>query len=118
VAKHLITDLIEAAKKDKAAIAAVPVKPTVKTVNASRMTVDETLDRETLWEVQTPQVFGKELLTQAYQRFPKGSATDDAALVEQAGHSVQVLLGDYKNIKITTEEDLLLAEALLARRRK
>ena len=73
----------------------------------------ETLNREQLWEIQTPQVFKKDVLVRAHQQKGESNPTDDAALVEQLGIKVKVFLGDYKNIKITTQEDLSIAEAFL-----
>ena len=71
-----------------------------------------TLDRNRLWEVQTPQVFKKELILAAYKKFSKTSVTDDATLVEKLGKTVKVVPGSYENIKITTGEDLLVANLI------
>ncbi|MBF0387617.1 MAG: 2-C-methyl-D-erythritol 4-phosphate cytidylyltransferase [Candidatus Omnitrophica bacterium] len=97
--------------RERAAVAAVPVKPTLKVVDPRTLVVKETLDRSLIWEIQTPQVFERALLEQAYQG--DVTASDDAALVEAIGCKVKVFLGDYKNIKITTPEDMVIAEALL-----
>jgi len=115
-ARPLVTvDLIErglaAAKETGAAIAGVPVTDTVK-VSADDLIVRQTLPRQNLWAVQTPQVFRTDLITNAY-RNAKGDVTDDASLVEQMGHKVKLFMGSYDNIKITTAEDLALAEVLL-----
>jgi 2-C-methyl-D-erythritol 4-phosphate cytidylyltransferase/2-C-methyl-D-erythritol 4-phosphate cytidylyltransferase/2-C-methyl-D-erythritol 2,4-cyclodiphosphate synthase len=77
--------------------------------------VEATPARSSLWEIQTPQVFRKELIVEAHDRALRQGvdATDDATLVEQMGKPVFVLLGETTNIKITTPEDVLLAEALL-----
>jgi 2-C-methyl-D-erythritol 4-phosphate cytidylyltransferase len=116
-ARPLVTDAIlaaglEAAKKHKAAIAAVPVKDTIKVVRAGQ--VHETLDRSLLWFVQTPQVFSFPLIQQAHHsRAAQADVTDDAALLELLGHPVVIFPGEYSNIKITTQDDLFIAEALL-----
>jgi 2-C-methyl-D-erythritol 4-phosphate cytidylyltransferase len=73
--------------------------------------IDETVSRADLWEAQTPQVFARDLLVRAYASGK--SATDDAGLVEALGHGVSVVLGDPRNIKITTPGDLALAEAVI-----
>lgn len=101
-----------AAQQHQAAIAAVPVKDTIKQVQQGQ--VRSTLDRSQLWAVQTPQVFSFPLIYQAHHSpATKGEVTDDASLLEQLGHPVAVFPGSYRNIKITTQEDLLVAEALL-----
>lgn len=107
-----ISKVILAAKRSQTAILGVPVKATIKKVKSGNF-VDQTLERNSLWEIQTPQVFKKEIILQAYQRFGRSLVTDDAALVEKLGQPVKIVLGSYDNIKITTKEDLLLAEAIL-----
>ncbi|TAN41121.1 MAG: 2-C-methyl-D-erythritol 4-phosphate cytidylyltransferase [Nitrospirae bacterium] len=106
-------------------IAAVPVKDTIKEAVGSRQSavdspdeqiiVSKTLDRSVLWSVQTPQIFVCDRIKEAYNKaFDEGFyATDDAALLERYGGKVRMVMGDYKNIKITTAEDIPLAEALL-----
>jgi len=96
-----------------AVVTAVPVKPTIKKVNKESLFVEETLDREELWEIQTPQVFKKELLLKAHQQNKECDPTDDAVMVEQLGVKVKVFPGDYKNVKITTQEDMVIAETFL-----
>lgn len=108
--KKIISRVIEKAQKQGVAIAAVPVKATIKKVK--NLSVEKTIDRSTLWEVQTPQVFRKVLILEAYKRFGKQDVTDDAMLIEKLGVKVGVVLGSYKNIKITTPEDLVLAQAI------
>jgi len=111
----LVAKLITEARASGAACLAVPAKSTIKSVKrrARRLVVTRTLDRGSLWETQTPQVFEKGLLCEAYRRHGKQSVTDDASLVERLGHQVTVVKGEYSNIKITTPEDLAVAEALL-----
>ena len=69
-----------------------------------------------LYEIQTPQVFQRSILMEAYEQASRLDATDDASLVEQMGFPVKILEGDHQNIKVTTEEDLIIAEALLEKR--
>ncbi len=108
-----ITRVIEAAREGGAAVLGVPVKATVKRVDR-RQEVDATLRRDELWEIQTPQVFERELIQKAYLRAHRTAAPDDAALVELMGKRVRVVMGSYFNIKITTPEDMVLAEAIAA----
>jgi len=106
----LIVDGIEAVKRTGAAVAAAPVKDTVKEVDGEEL-VTRTLERGLLRVVQTPQVFGADILKEAYLAI-NGEFTDDAAVVERAGYKVKLYPGDYRNIKITTPQDLLLAEMM------
>jgi 2-C-methyl-D-erythritol 4-phosphate cytidylyltransferase len=108
----MISSVITAAKVSGAAIVGVPVKPTIKRVN-SGLWVQGTVDRDGLWEVQTPQVFLKSIILKAYKRSGRAKVTDDAMLVEKSGIKVKLALGSYSNIKITTPEDLIIAEAIL-----
>ncbi|MGZ3611378.1 MAG: IspD/TarI family cytidylyltransferase, partial [Ktedonobacteraceae bacterium] len=116
-ARPLVTsDILEAglvvAEECDAAIAAVPVKDTIKQVEQGW--ISSTLDRSQLWAIQTPQVFSFPLIYHAYQTVPNEQEfTDDAALLEHLGKRVAVFKGSYRNIKITTQEDLLIAEALI-----
>lgn len=80
--------------------------------------VEETLERNRLWEAQTPQGFRRDVILEAYARFGAGDATDDASLVERTGVTVAVVEGAYDNIKVTTPEDIVIAEALLRRGRR
>jgi 2-C-methyl-D-erythritol 4-phosphate cytidylyltransferase len=98
---------------------AVPVADTLKRVKAKNQ-VEATVPREGLWLAQTPQVFRKEWLVEAYaKRSSLGKGiTDDAQLVEAAGHPVHVAEGSGTNIKITTKADLALADAILKARPK
>jgi 2-C-methyl-D-erythritol 4-phosphate cytidylyltransferase len=119
VDKKMISGTIKEAKTSGAAIAAVPVKATIKSVVripssvVRKFVVEKTLSREGLWEIQTPQVFKKELILKAYKKFGKHDVTDDAMLVEKLGRKVGVVFGSYDNIKITTPEDLIFAKAIL-----
>jgi 2-C-methyl-D-erythritol 4-phosphate cytidylyltransferase len=117
ITPNLIETAIKAAAKAKAIVVAVPVKPTIKRVDKRSLEIIETLDRSELWEVQTPQVFDRKLLEKAHAQTKASLATDDAMLVEALGQKVKVIEGDYSNIKITTREDLIVAQALLLRQK-
>ena len=107
---------IETAKYYGASIVAVRAKDTIKKA-ATDGRVEETLNRSSLWSVQTPQTFQRKILSEAYAyaEQEKITATDDSFLVEKIGISPIIVEGNYENIKITTPDDLLLAELLLAR---
>jgi 2-C-methyl-D-erythritol 4-phosphate cytidylyltransferase len=111
VTKALIEDGLEAAKETGAAVAAVPVTDTIKTAGDDRI-VRQTPPRQNLWAAQTPQVFRVDIISRAYQNV-KGEVTDDASLAEKLGYKVKLYMGSYDNIKITTTNDMLVAEALL-----
>ncbi len=116
ITPKLIDESVKLCLKKKAVIVAVPVKPTIKRVNAKSMQVVESLKREELWDVQTPQVFEKNLLLKAHKLGKNLKATDDAFLVEKLKIKVSVLQGSYDNIKITTNEDLDVAAMILRKR--
>lgn len=101
------------AEKTGAALLAAPLSGTIKRVSAAGV-VDETVSREGLYEAQTPQVFKREILADAYAALPGDARpTDDAQVVEQSGHPVSVVNSDHRNLKITTPGDLTLAAAIL-----
>lgn len=106
---------IAVAGKSGACILAVPAQDTLKQIG-KETTIIATLPREGIWFAQTPQVFQYEVIRKAHERAIKErvSGTDDAMLVERTGVPVRVVAGSHRNIKITTPEDLALAEALLA----
>jgi 2-C-methyl-D-erythritol 4-phosphate cytidylyltransferase len=107
----MVSAVIQKARTSGAAVAAVPVKATIK--RARNRQVKETVDRRNLWEIQTPQVFKKDLILRAYRKFGSKSVTDDAALVEKLKAPVDLVMGSYFNIKLTTPEDLSLAEGII-----
>jgi 2-C-methyl-D-erythritol 4-phosphate cytidylyltransferase/2-C-methyl-D-erythritol 2,4-cyclodiphosphate synthase len=111
--KEVFERTLKAAVKYGAAIAALPVKNTIKLIDENGF-VAGTPQRSLLRAVQTPQIFKAELLHRAYLR--GAAVTDDASLVERLGVKVAVAEGSYENIKITTPEDLLLAEKICADR--
>ncbi|MDD5422472.1 MAG: 2-C-methyl-D-erythritol 4-phosphate cytidylyltransferase, partial [Candidatus Omnitrophica bacterium] len=112
IESYLIEKSIRAARKTGGCIVAVPESDTVKLVD-SGLFIKDTLDRNRVFRAQTPQVFRRDLIQKAYGRLKHAKATDDAGLVEMAGGRVKVIMGSYRNIKITTKEDLKLAEVLL-----
>jgi 2-C-methyl-D-erythritol 4-phosphate cytidylyltransferase len=112
LADEWIGNVFAAAEKSGAAILATPVVGTLKRVAADR-TISETVAREGLWEAQTPQVFRRQLLFDAYAKRGDFPATDDAQLVERLGQQVTIVPGSPINLKITTREDLRLAEQAL-----
>jgi 2-C-methyl-D-erythritol 4-phosphate cytidylyltransferase len=112
IANEWIDAVFAAAAKSGAAILATPINGTVKRA-AGDQTIAETVARENLWEAQTPQVFRRQLLVDAYARRGSQPATDDAQLVERLGHKVTIVRGSPMNLKITTKDDLRLASALL-----
>lgn len=109
----LLEACLRAGIKQEALITAVPVTAAIKRVHPATMTVEATLDRNKLWQVQTPQVFKRELIVKAHQEVKIYDPCDDALLVERLGVDVKVMMGDQKNIKITTPEDRELAETIL-----
>jgi len=111
VARAWIDAVFAAAEKSGAAILAYPVHATLKKVSAGGV-IEATISRSGLWEAQTPQVFRRDWLQAAYAA-AEADATDDAAIIEAAGHSVAAVMGDPRNIKITTPADLATAEAVI-----
>lgn len=114
ITPETIVSVIEAARKDGAAAAAVRVKDTVKVADVHGFIVD-TPDRATLWNVQTPQIFEKALYLDALEKARQSglAVTDDCRLAEAAGYPVKLVEGSYANIKITTPEDIRIAEGWL-----
>ena len=114
IAAALIEAGLEAAEASGAAVAAVPVSDTIK-VAGDDLFVQGTPPRQRLWAVQTPQVFRFDIITNAYRK-AEAEVTDDATLVERLGYRVKLYMGSYDNIKVTTANDLALAEVLLRKR--
>lgn len=111
IAAEWIASVFEVAARCGAATLGIPVSSTLKRVANDRIV--ETVPRQGLWEAQTPQVFRRELLLEAYAKRDGFDATDDAQLVERIGHEVVVVRGSPINLKITTQEDLRLAAQAL-----
>ena len=114
VRPELLERGVRAAQDGVAAVAAVLAKDTIKVVSPLGI-VEATLPRDGLWMAQTPQVFRRDLLLEAH-RACQETVTDDAAMVEGLGHRVKVFTGDYSNLKVTTPEDLAVAEVILKAR--
>ncbi|HEV2686170.1 MAG TPA: 2-C-methyl-D-erythritol 4-phosphate cytidylyltransferase [Actinomycetota bacterium] len=111
VTRQLIERALSGLAGVDAAICAIPLADTLK--RATRSVVEETVGRDDLWRVQTPQAFIAKALREAHASAPDDDATDDAALIEARGGRVVIVPGDERNIKITTTADLELAEALM-----
>jgi 2-C-methyl-D-erythritol 4-phosphate cytidylyltransferase len=107
-----IDAVFAAAVRDGAAILAAPVQATLKRADEKKR-ITATVDRESLWEAQTPQVFRRELILEAYTKRGRDPVTDDAQLVERLGRPVTIVPCSPLNIKITTRDDLKLAEQVL-----
>lgn len=118
IKRKIIEESVNTARQYGAALVAVPVKDTVKKID--RDSVVETVPRDNLWLAQTPQTFSYSIIMDAYKNaFLEGIiGTDDASLVEALGREVRIVEGSYDNIKITTQEDLLFAEAILKERQQ
>ena len=114
----MLRESITAAREHDGALVAVPAKDTIKIV-ADGVVID-TPPRETLWQAQTPQSFRFGVIYAAHQAAEAEGfiGTDDASLIERGGGKIRIVPGDYRNIKITTPEDLTLAEAFMAARGK
>lgn len=112
IAAEWVDAIFQAATESGAAIPAVPVPNTLKRVDRDRV-ITETVSREGLWEAQTPQVFRRELLLEAFAKRGDLKPTDEAQLVEHIGHPVKVIPGWPMNIKITTGDDFRMAQALV-----
>lgn len=117
VTRDMINRVAEAAREFQAAAVGVQAKDTIKEAQTDDFVV-KTLPRQNLWLVQTPQAFQSAVLRKAYEAAYRNNfcGTDDASLVERIGVRVKMIAGSYENIKITTPEDLIIAEALLKRK--
>jgi 2-C-methyl-D-erythritol 4-phosphate cytidylyltransferase len=114
--EKVLDDGLAMAKATGAAIAGIPMVDTVKVVTDDGH-VRDTLDRRTLAVIQTPQVFRRDLLEAAHAELSE-DFTDDASMLEAAGVPVEVYMGDRSNIKVTTRDDLIVAEAIIAARER
>ena len=127
ISQKLINDCYEAVVEDGACIAAVPVKDTIKIADSEGYAA-KTPDRNTLWQIQTPQVFSASLICYAYEELGRREKelldrgiqiTDDAMVVEEiCGRKVRLTEGSYENMKLTTPEDLEIAETFLRRKNR
>ncbi|MCJ1779307.1 2-C-methyl-D-erythritol 4-phosphate cytidylyltransferase [Mammaliicoccus sciuri] len=116
ITQEKINQLYQDALTKDAVILAVQAKDTIKQVIDG--VVEQTYDRSTMWQVQTPQAFKRDIILEAYEQAETQNylGTDDASLVERAGYKVHISNGDYDNIKITTHEDLIIAHSILEKR--
>lgn len=114
VTSQIVEETIDSARKHSAAVCAVKVKDTIKKVSPEGL-AEETLDRESLWSIQTPQAFARDIIFEAHERAErdKFKGTDDAVLTERIGVKPAVVSGSYYNIKITTREDLIFAKEII-----
>jgi len=113
VSRQLIDQGLAAARETGAATCAVPAHDLIKLVSEQGL-VEKSLEPRRLWLVQTPQVFRYEMLMEAHRAAAKQPpAGDDATLVERLGHQVRVYMGSYHNLKVTTPDDLVLAQVLI-----
>jgi len=118
VTTELIDKVFQQAVKSGAAILALGMTDSLKRGSSTEpVVIEQSLPRERLWLAQTPQVFSKEVLVKAFKNVPKG-ATDDSQVVEATGATVSIVVGSSSNIKITTRDDLFLADAILKSRPK
>ena len=116
ITAELLDRGIAAALEEGAAVAAVPVKDTIKQSDDSDV-VERTLPRDRLWAVQTPQIFNASVIREAHERVQE-TVTDDSSMVEAIGHPVKLFQGSYSNIKVTTPEDLTIARAIIRENRE
>lgn len=116
ITHDIIANLVQSAHQNGAAIAGVRAKDTMKKVRNG--IIEETVDRDSLWIIQTPQAFQYDLIVEAEDVAEKVGflGTDEAMLVERLGHTVHIVESSYENVKMTTQEDLLFGEAILRKR--
>jgi 2-C-methyl-D-erythritol 4-phosphate cytidylyltransferase len=117
--EHMVTEVVEAARRVGGAVVALPMRDTVKQVGMERR-IERTVDRKPLWLAQTPQAFRRDRLLAVHRKAHAEGvhATDDAFLFEWVGHPVVVVEGSGENIKVTRPEDMVIGEAILASRSK
>ncbi|MGD9678237.1 MAG: 2-C-methyl-D-erythritol 4-phosphate cytidylyltransferase [Vulcanibacillus sp.] len=115
ISSDKLDELYEKVQTLKAVVLGVPSKDTIKVVDNSNI-IKYTPERKSLWTIQTPQAFSSSLIIEAYKKAEVEGyqGTDDSSLVERLGVSVNVLMGDYSNLKITTSEDLTVAQSILS----
>lgn len=116
IKKETVEQLVQTSYQYGGAIAAVPVKDTIK--KAYSFEVVETIDRTSLWQTQTPQAFRFSILEEAHEKAKQDGflGTDESSLVERLGYPVKIVQSDYDNIKLTTPEDIYFAHAILEKR--
>ncbi|ART74645.1 2-C-methyl-D-erythritol 4-phosphate cytidylyltransferase [Sutcliffiella horikoshii] len=114
ISQEVIHHLVKKAAKEGAAIVGVPVKDTIKRVSKAGV-VEQTVERSSLWSIQTPQAFRYAILKEAHDKAKAENylGTDEASLVERIHVPVHIVEGEYENFKLTTPEDIILAKAFL-----
>ncbi len=110
VSRDMIANSFQIAEEYGTAVATMPVKETIRMIEGES---SKTLPRDQLQTIQTPQTFKSELIKEAYAKIDSGEFTDDASVAEDAGVNIKLFPGSYRNIKITTAEDLATANALI-----
>lgn len=115
IGTDIINNAYLEAEENGCAVAAVPAKDSVRQVQDSG---SRNLNRSEIYLVQTPQVFQSNLIQKAYEQEFRNEFTDDASVLERTGNKINLIAGDYKNIKITVSEDLLIAELFLRKQKK
>lgn len=117
ITPEIVRAVIDEAYESGAAICAVPIKDTLKKVASKQLWISGTPVRSSFWSAQTPQCYRREILEDSLAKFPQDKdATDESQLVEKSGHKVKIVPSSYENLKITTPEDIVMAEAILAQR--
>ncbi|PKM86006.1 MAG: 2-C-methyl-D-erythritol 4-phosphate cytidylyltransferase [Firmicutes bacterium HGW-Firmicutes-12] len=114
IKEETITKALQTAFEKGAVVVGVRVKDTIKVVS-SDFSICKTPERQTLWQIQTPQIFRRHIMVQAYEKaVSEGwTGTDDASFVERFGEKVYIVEGEYSNIKVTTPDDLIYLNAML-----
>jgi 2-C-methyl-D-erythritol 4-phosphate cytidylyltransferase len=117
VSGEIVANVVAELKSSEAVVVGVPVPDTIKEIKQDSV-ISKTLDRKYIWSAQTPQAFKFSLITKAYEKAKADGlkATDDSFLVERFGKKVKMIAGSYDNIKITTPNDLVIAESIIRRR--
>ncbi|MGE0930079.1 2-C-methyl-D-erythritol 4-phosphate cytidylyltransferase [Peijinzhouia sedimentorum] len=110
VSTEVIKKAFECAKANGSGVAAVPLKESIREGSQAN---SKARDRRNFYLIQTPQVFKSEILISAFLQEEKDTFTDEASVVESMGQSIMLSEGDYRNIKVTTAEDIIVAEALM-----
>lgn len=116
ISQEEIDAVIADCKKFGAAALGVKVKDSLKKADENGF-ISSTLDRDTIYQIQTPQVFERETIKNAHEKIKEGVFTDDCAIAERLGVKIKITLGSYENIKITTPEDIAIAEEILKKRK-
>jgi 2-C-methyl-D-erythritol 4-phosphate cytidylyltransferase len=112
ISSNTLENSVNDAKNKGSSVVAVKTKDTIKLVDNTSNKIIKTIDRSALWNIQTPQIFKFNDILTAHNQFKGENFTDDSALLEEYGMDVYITEGDYKNIKITTAEDLVIAQIL------